>query len=261
MCNTGLTGWTDFNTLLEFDFLSSLIESLCVLSTLVLSRSPCCIPLYSTATYTQERNKTHKNELELANLILYWATFHLYLSLRASTRSWLEQLCLESVTIDFFNLCYQDFSSCPCHLSSWFDEYYHLELCKYSWHDWCLGLNHSLALLHPIWYLDVKSSTYSSLMYGSSRPSPCWSFFNHHHDPHNSLCPQWAYNDSPLKCWCRRIRPHVLNIFCDNNRHETYVINSFSSFSLDEILLVFMTLKIYNHIDHNVCLDEWIASI
>jgi hypothetical protein len=35
-----------------------------------LSRSPCCIPLYSMVTYTQEINKTHKNKLELANLIL-----------------------------------------------------------------------------------------------------------------------------------------------------------------------------------------------
>jgi hypothetical protein len=40
------------------------------LSTLVLSRSPCCIPLYSTTTYTQERDKTHKKKLELNNLIL-----------------------------------------------------------------------------------------------------------------------------------------------------------------------------------------------
>jgi hypothetical protein len=37
---------------------------------LILSRSPCYIPLYSMATYTQERNKTHKNKLEPVNLIL-----------------------------------------------------------------------------------------------------------------------------------------------------------------------------------------------
>jgi len=99
-CNTGLTGRTDFSTLLEFGFLTSLMESLWVLSTLVLSRSPCCIPLYSTATYTQERNKTHENKLELVNLILLCAAFHLCLSLRVSTWSWLEQLCLEPVTMD-----------------------------------------------------------------------------------------------------------------------------------------------------------------
>jgi hypothetical protein len=106
VCNTSLAGRTEFNTLLTFGFLTSLLESLWVLSRLVLSRSPCCIPLYSTATYTQERNKTHKNKLELVNLILPWATFYLYLSLRASTWS----------TIDFFDLYNQYFSSYPCHL-------------------------------------------------------------------------------------------------------------------------------------------------
>jgi hypothetical protein len=75
VCNTGLTGMTDFSTLLEFCFLTSLMESLWILSTLVLSRSPCCIPLYSTATYIQERNKTNKNKLELVNLILLCAIF------------------------------------------------------------------------------------------------------------------------------------------------------------------------------------------
>jgi hypothetical protein len=72
---TGLAGMTDFSTLLEFGFLTLLMESLWVLSTLVMSRSPCCIPLYSTATYTQERNKTYKNKLDLVNLILLCAVF------------------------------------------------------------------------------------------------------------------------------------------------------------------------------------------
>jgi hypothetical protein len=75
MFNTGLTGMTDFSTLLEFGFLISLMESLWVLSTLVLSRLPCCIPRYSTVTYTQERNKTYKNKLEFVNLILLCAIF------------------------------------------------------------------------------------------------------------------------------------------------------------------------------------------
>jgi hypothetical protein len=35
-----------------------------------------------------------------------------------------------------------------------------------------------------------------------------------------------------------------------------FIINSFSSFSLDEVLFVFMTLKMCNHIGHNVCPDE-----
>jgi hypothetical protein len=95
--------------------------------------------------------------------------------------------------------------------------------------------NIHLPLLHHIRYLDTKSSTCSSPMYGSSRPRPCWSFFNHHHDPHNSC----VFNE------------HTLIV----------VINSFSSFSLDEILLIFMTLKICKHIGHNVCLVKWIASI
>jgi hypothetical protein len=66
---------TDFSTLLEFGFLPSLMEFLWVLSTLVLSRSPCYIPLYSMTTYTQERNKTCKNKIELVNLILLCAVF------------------------------------------------------------------------------------------------------------------------------------------------------------------------------------------
>jgi hypothetical protein len=66
---------TDFGTLLEFGFLPSLMEFLWVLSTLVLSRSPCYIPLYSMMTYTQERNKTCKDKLELVNLILLCAVF------------------------------------------------------------------------------------------------------------------------------------------------------------------------------------------
>jgi hypothetical protein len=49
---------------------------------------------------------------------------------------------------------------------------------------------------------------------------------------------------------------------CAFNEHTLIVIiNFFSSFSLDEILLVFMTLKMCSHIFHNVCLDKWIASI
>jgi hypothetical protein len=46
------------------------------------------------------------------------------------------------------------------------------------------------------------------------------------------------------------------------NKHTLVVnITTFSSFSLDEILLVFMMLRIYNHIVHNICLVKWIASI
>jgi hypothetical protein len=49
---------------------------------------------------------------------------------------------------------------------------------------------------------------------------------------------------------------------CIFNEHTMIVIiNLFSSFSLDEILLVFMMLGIYNHIGHNLCLGKWIASI
>jgi hypothetical protein len=49
---------------------------------------------------------------------------------------------------------------------------------------------------------------------------------------------------------------------CVFNEHTLVVIISpLSSFSLDEILLVFMTLRIYNHIVHNICLVKWIASI
>jgi hypothetical protein len=49
---------------------------------------------------------------------------------------------------------------------------------------------------------------------------------------------------------------------CVFNKHTLVaIINSLSSFSLDEILLVFMTLRIYNHIGHNVYLIKWIASM
>jgi hypothetical protein len=50
---------------------------------------------------------------------------------------------------------------------------------------------------------------------------------------------------------------------CVFNEHTLIVIINplISSFSLDEILLVFMTLGIYNHISHNLCLGKWIASI
>jgi hypothetical protein len=54
-----------FSTLLKFCFLRSLLESHWVLSTLVLSRTPCFILLHSTATYTQEGSKTLKNRLHL----------------------------------------------------------------------------------------------------------------------------------------------------------------------------------------------------
>jgi hypothetical protein len=82
---TGLTGWALFNTLLEFDFLSSLLESLWILSTLILSRTLCCITLHSTSTYTQEGDKTLKKKFEFVNLILLFAAFQLCQSLRVST--------------------------------------------------------------------------------------------------------------------------------------------------------------------------------
>jgi hypothetical protein len=77
---------------------------------------------------------------------------------------------------------------------------------------------------------------------------------------HTTLCLQWTYVDNSLQCWCRWIHLHVLIMFHDNNRHEAYMINSFSSFTLDDILLIHMTFKMSNHIGHNMCLDEWIAS-
>jgi hypothetical protein len=86
------------------------------LSTLILLRTPCCIPLHSTVSYTQEGNKTLKNKLELVNLILLFIAFHLCQRLRVSTWSWLEQLCLEPVTINLFVFYNQDSSSYPCHL-------------------------------------------------------------------------------------------------------------------------------------------------
>jgi hypothetical protein len=116
----GRVHWSDqlnfFSTLLKFGILSSLLESLWVLSTLVLSITSCCIPLHSTMTYTQDGNKTLTNKLELVNLILLFAAFHLCQSLRVSTSSRLEQLCFELVTMDFFVLYNQDSSSFSCHL-------------------------------------------------------------------------------------------------------------------------------------------------
>jgi hypothetical protein len=56
--------------------------------------------------------KTLMNNLELVNLILLFATFHLYQNLRVSTGSSLEQIHLEPVTW-IFSLYDQDITSCP----------------------------------------------------------------------------------------------------------------------------------------------------
>jgi hypothetical protein len=130
----GLTGRTEFSTLLEFGFLTSLLESFWVLGTLVLSWSPYCIPLYSTMTYTQERNKTNKNKLELVNLILPWATFHLCLSLRASIWSLLEKLYLELMTMHFLLIQPILLFLSYVTLISWFNKYQRLELCDTNIH-------------------------------------------------------------------------------------------------------------------------------
>jgi hypothetical protein len=52
--------------------------------------------------------------------------------------------------------------------SLWFNRDWHLELCDSPWLIWYLGFKHPLAILHHIWYLDTKTPTWSSLMYGSS---------------------------------------------------------------------------------------------
>jgi hypothetical protein len=145
------------------------------------------------------------NKLELVNLILPWAAFHLCLSLRVSTWSWLEQLCLIDDNRFFWLIQSTLLFLSYVTLISWFNKYQRLELYDSSWHDWYLILKHSLVLLNHIRYLDVKTSACSSPMYDSSQPSPCWSFFNYHHDPHNPLCLQWAYVDNSLQCWCRWI--------------------------------------------------------
>jgi hypothetical protein len=76
-----------------------------------------------------------------------------------------------------------------------------------------------------------------------------------------------ALLQSTVHCSQALIDPSSITIMihitlCVFNKHTLVVIiNSFSSFSLDEIPLVFMTLRIYNHNGHNICLVEWIASI
>jgi hypothetical protein len=73
-------------------------------------------------------------------------------------------------------------------LISWFNKYQHLELSDSSWLDWYIGVKHPLALFHHIRYLNGKTLTFSSPMYGSSWPNSCWSFFNLYHDLHASSC-------------------------------------------------------------------------
>jgi hypothetical protein len=188
---TGLTGWTFLPHSKNFGFLTSLSKSLWVLRTLALSRLPCCISFYSTATYTQERNKTLKNKLELVNLILFFLQFFIFV------KAWGYQhdLDLSYVALSrwqwiFLTYTIKTLLLVHVTLITWFNKYQHLELCDSPWLDWYFRLKHSLFILHHIWYLDVKSPSCSSSMYGLLRPSTCWYFFNHHHDSHASSCLQ-----------------------------------------------------------------------
>jgi hypothetical protein len=52
--------------------------------------------------------------------------------------------------------------------SLWFNRVWHLEICDSPWVVWYLGFKHPFALLHHIRYLDAKTPTCSSPMYGSS---------------------------------------------------------------------------------------------
>jgi hypothetical protein len=102
--------------------------------------------------------KHFRINLSLTTWFFFLLLFHHCQSLRISTWSWLEQLCHEPVTMDFFGLYNQESSSCPCHLDFLFNKYQHLELCDSPWFDWYLGLKHSLALLYHIWYLTLRLS-------------------------------------------------------------------------------------------------------
>jgi hypothetical protein len=55
----------------------------------------------------------------------------------------------------------------------WFNRDWYLEICDSPWLVWYLTFKYQLVILHHIWYLDAKTSAYSSPMYGSSYSSHC----------------------------------------------------------------------------------------
>jgi hypothetical protein len=163
----------DFSTILEFGFLTSLIESLWVLSTLVLSRSPCCIPLYSTPTYTQER------EIKHIRINLSLSTWFFFVSFSSLSKLEGISMILTWATLPWAgnngSFHYMTKTSLLIYATSslWFNRDWHLEICDSPWLVWYLGFKHPLALLHHIRYLDVKTPACFSPMYGSLQPSPC----------------------------------------------------------------------------------------
>jgi hypothetical protein len=89
-------------------------------------------------------------KLEGINMILTWATLHWAGNNGSSYYMIKTSLLIHSTS------------------SLWFNRDWHLEICDFPWLVWYLRLKHSLALLHHIRYLNTKTPTCSSLMYGLS---------------------------------------------------------------------------------------------
>jgi hypothetical protein len=147
-----------------------------------------------------------------------------------------EQLCLEPEIMHFFDLYNQDVSSCPYLLDFLIQQILTLRA----------------LLLYMAWWISCTQASSFLFSITSSTSTPSLPL-------------------ALLRCMVHRsqalVDPSSITIMihttlCVFNEHTLVVIiNSFSSFSLDENLLVFMMLRIYNHIGHNICLVKWIASI
>jgi hypothetical protein len=130
--------------------------------------------------------------------------------------------------MDFFNLCNQDVSSCPCLLDS-------ININIYSFvtlHDM---IDISDSIIHLPFSISSSTST-SSLSLALLR---CMI----HHD-------QVLIDPSSITIMIHT----TLCVF--NMLMLIIIINSFSSFFLNKVFLVFMTFKMCSYIAYNVCLDE-----
>jgi hypothetical protein len=157
----------DFSTLLEFGFLTSLIESLWVLSTLVLSRSPCYI-LFIV------RWPILKREIKQIRINLCLSTWFFFVPFSSLSKLKGINMILTWASLSWVgnngSSHYMIKTSLLIHVTSslWFNRDWHLEICDSPWLVWYLRFKYPFALLHHIRYLDVKTSACSSLMHGSS---------------------------------------------------------------------------------------------
>jgi hypothetical protein len=158
---------TDFSTLLEFGFFTSLMESLWFwalwffqdhhVAPLFIVRQPILkreikqmrINL-SLSTWFISVPFSSLSKLEGINMIFTWATLP-WAGNNGSSHYMIKNSLLKHVTS-----------------SLWFNRDWHLEICDSPWLVWYLIFKYPLTLLHHIRYLDAKTPACSSPMYGSS---------------------------------------------------------------------------------------------